>query len=139
MNARQELFDERLVALEERLAAIHEQLEALPEAVARSCGAFALQPPPPPPASSQSYPPGSMPLPESAMALGGPAQQPLPPQAPLQRPPLQPRHTHLHPDDAASLSTGRPSWSTVNLSGGGTGRLGVLAPPMVARSGSTEN
>lgn len=131
MNARQELFDERLVALEERLAAIHEQLEALPEAVARSCGALALQQPPP--ASSQSYPPGSMPLPEG----GGPAQQPLP-QAPLQRPPLQPRHTHLHPDDAASLSTGRPSWSTVNLSG--TGRLGgVLAPPMVARSGSTEN
>ncbi|KAH9376963.1 hypothetical protein HPB48_002722 [Haemaphysalis longicornis] len=76
MNARQELFDERLVALEERLAAIHEQLEALPEAVARSCGALALQQPPP--ASSQSYPPGSMPLPEG----GGPEQQPLP-QAPL--------------------------------------------------------
>ncbi|XP_077510807.1 small conductance calcium-activated potassium channel isoform X2 [Amblyomma americanum] len=135
MNARQELFDERLASLEERLAAIHEQLEALPEAVARSCGAYVLQQPQPP-ASSQSYPPGSMP---ECAVLGGPQQQPLPPQP--QQPPLQPRHTHLHPDDAASLSS-RPSWSTVNLSGGGgagTGRMGVLQPPMVARSGSTEN
>uniref|UniRef100_A0A131YWX3 Potassium intermediate/small conductance calcium-activated channel subfamily N, invertebrate n=1 Tax=Rhipicephalus appendiculatus TaxID=34631 RepID=A0A131YWX3_RHIAP len=147
MNARQELFDERLATLEERLAAIHEQLEALPEAVARSCGAYyAAAPQPQPPASSQSYPPGSMPLPECGAAVLGPQQQPLPLQAPpLQQQPLlnQPRHTHLHPDDAASLSS-RPSWSTVNLSagggaGGGGGRLGVLQPPMVARSGSTEN
>ncbi|XP_075541514.1 small conductance calcium-activated potassium channel isoform X2 [Dermacentor variabilis] len=151
MNARQELFDERLATLEERLAAIHEQLEALPEAVARSCGAYyAAAPQPQPPASSQSYPPGSMPLPECGAAVLGPLQQPLQPPlpAPLQQPLLnQPRHTHLHPDDAASLSS-RPSWSTVNLSGGaggggggggGGGRLGVLQPPMVARSGSTEN
>lgn len=143
MNARQELFDERLATLEERLAAIHEQLEALPEAVARSCGAYYVAAPQPP-ASSQSYPPGSMPQPECGAAVLGPQQQPL--QAPpLQQQPLlnQPRHTHLHPDDAASLSS-RPSWSTVNLSAGGGaggagGRLGVLQPPMVARSGSTEN
>ncbi|XP_075745556.1 small conductance calcium-activated potassium channel [Rhipicephalus microplus] len=145
MNARQELFDERLATLEERLAAIHEQLEALPEAVARSCGAYYVAAPQPP-ASSQSYPPGSMPQPECGAAVLGPQQQPLPLHAPpLQQQPLpnQPRHTHLHPDDAASLSS-RPSWSTVNLSAGGGaggagGRLGVLQPPMVARSGSTEN
>ncbi|CAN7937641.1 unnamed protein product [Ixodes hexagonus] len=141
MNARQELFDERLASLEERLVAIHEQLEALPDAVARCCHSSLSQPPVP----SQSYPPGSL-LPSQQQQLqqqqqvppdcGGPypaavpgqQQQPYPPHPP-------PKHTHLHPDDAASL-TSRPSWSSVNLSGG---RLGVIAPPMVARSGSTEN
>ncbi|KAH8034663.1 hypothetical protein HPB51_000271 [Rhipicephalus microplus] len=79
MNARQELFDERLATLEERLAAIHEQLEALPEAVARSCGAYYVAAPQPP-ASSQSYPPGSMPQPDPATRIctgrRGVAEQP---------------------------------------------------------------
>lgn len=136
MNARQELFDERLASLEERLAAIHEQLDALPDAVARCCHNAALvQPPYVPP--SQSYPPGSL-LPSQQQQQ----QQLLPdgtsathPTAAVPGQPQPPKHTHLHPDDAASLAS-RPSWSSVNLSGG---RLGVLAPPMVARSGSTEN
>lgn len=121
MNARQELFDERLTTLEERLAAIHEQLDALPDALARCC--LQLQ---------HLQNPSTVP--------SHPTHQPLGPMDPSLHPnqtvvPHPQRHTHLHPDDAASLTT-RPSWSSVNLSGG---RLGVLAPAMVARSGSTEN
>ncbi|XP_023218522.1 small conductance calcium-activated potassium channel protein 2-like [Centruroides sculpturatus] len=68
-----------------------------------------------------------------AKLLQPPTMSPQPGSGTLQLPNEQ-RHTHLHPDDATSISS-RPSWNSVNL---GTTRSG-LAPPLVPRALSTEN
>lgn len=87
MNAKQEVLEERIVALEERLGTIHEQLEALPEVLNRvvqtAISAYRLLP------DSSGH---------STSQDGGSG----------------PRHTHLHPNDA---SFGRPSWSATSLTG----------------------
>lgn len=73
MNAKQEVLEERIVALEERLGTIHEQLEALPDVLNRvvqtAISAYRLLPDSSGHSTSQD---GS-----------------------------GPRHTHLHPNDAS--------------------------------------
>ena len=90
MNQKQELLEERIVALEERLGTIHEQLEGLPEILNRviqsSISAYRL-------------------IPEAG---GGHSSS---------QDGSGPRHTYLHPNDA---SFGRPSWSATSLTGSGT-------------------
>lgn len=124
MNQKQEILEERVVALEERLGSIQMQLEGLPETLARVVQAALLAHRPP---VDPSYPGGS----NGTGGPGGPGDPA--------------RHTHLHPNDAASLAT-RPSWSAGSLTSGGnaavaggssTARGALLSrAPLTPRTGS---
>lgn len=82
MSTKQEVLEERIVALEERLGTLHDQLETLPDVLNRviqaAMSAYRLIP------DGGGGFGGSLPHPASQSFEGS-------------------RHTHLHPDDAASF------------------------------------
>lgn len=123
MNQKQEILEERVVALEERLSNISDQLEGLPEALSRVIQA-ALNTPRPMPVEGAGLIPG-------ASAGPGPG-----PHAATQD---QARHTHLHPNDAAALavvSRPSPSWSATNVAANTAAARGAFLAPLAPRSGS---
>lgn len=104
------------MALEERLGTIQESLESLPETLTRVLLATL--------AAQRSLPDATAsPASGALVAMGSAADQA--------------RHTHLHPNDAASLAA-RPSWSASNLSGPAAvaAARGVFLAPLTPRAGS---
>ncbi|RWS02126.1 small conductance calcium-activated potassium channel protein-like protein [Dinothrombium tinctorium] len=122
MNQRQELLEERVIALEVRIATIAEQLESLPETfsniIQKALNTHLHQ------TLNRTLSPPSLndnTQQNTSNPLGNHNEH---------------RHTHLHPNDAASLAT-RPSWSTFNLTSPGGPSAGRQSlNPMVPRAGS---
>ncbi|RWS28975.1 small conductance calcium-activated potassium channel protein-like protein [Leptotrombidium deliense] len=120
MNQRQELLEERVIALEERLGNVVEQLESLPDAVSTAIQTLIQQMQQ---TMNRSVSPPN--LNENTQNSSNPmANQ------------GEHKHTYLHPNDAASLAS-RPSWSSFNLASASAPVNGrqTLAP-QVPRAGS---
>lgn len=122
MNQKQEVLDERVAVLEDRLSLILEQLEVLPETLAKVIQQMQIQ----------QHAASVIDSVQQTTSSTNPQGQPLNTNAVNQSDPPIHRHTHLHPNDAASLAA-RPSWSATNLT---TPVNRQLLAPVVPRAGS---
>ena len=134
MNQRQEILEERIVVLEERLGSLHEQLEALPMTLTGILEQALI------PQLKHSFGRTVSPPTLHSDNLNVNTLNVNPyhnTSQPASQDQTSTRHTHLHPDDAASLSN-RPNWSASNSSSGGSGGRQLLAPIISSRKGSID-
>lgn len=134
INARQEILDEKIIAIEDRISLICEQIEALPDVITK-----AIQ-------QSHSHQTLRTSLPTLVENMdekngqkdnqGGPGGAPDASDVAnysyvTNGAEQSQKHTYLHPNDAQA---GRPSWSASNLTSPATGGRQFLTPTVLRTS-----
>ena len=126
INTRQELIDERIISLEDRMSILCEQLESMPDALYKVILQSTLITHPPilldnsATGNNPNHNAGS----QNTQSNANPSEQ------------STHKHTHLHPNDAASLAN-RTSWSASNINATQSNPTGRhLLSPMVLRTSS---
>lgn len=103
INTRQALIDEKVLTLEERLLIIHEQIEQMPDLIKKTLTNGQQRSSLPTLAENITVSPGIQ-IPTGYTGYKDDLLQQQ-----------QPKHTYLHPNDAALVAASRPSWSASNV------------------------